>query len=278
MDCRIIMDSVGDRTEEMKAEKTVRMVPLTVIIDGKEFRDDDSLDTMMLLREIRNSKTCPRSACPSPEEFMDAYREAYPHETFVVCASSKLTGCYNSALVGRQLFLEDHPDAQISVIDSITATPGSALVAQYILDLKDRLSFHELTEWIERFKPRLHTRFVLEDLSFLEKNGRLSKMAAFLARKLKIVPTLQAVEGEIILSSQHRGVKRALDRLFKEICDDLRKDPKELLMISYCNCPERAAELRDRLLSEFRHLRIHIFPTGGIPTLYAGDHGIVTAY
>ena len=57
MDCRIIMDSVGDRTEEMKAEKTVRMVPLTVIIDGKEYRDDDSLDTMMLLREIKNSRT-----------------------------------------------------------------------------------------------------------------------------------------------------------------------------------------------------------------------------
>ena len=278
MDCRIIMDSVGDRTEQMKAENTVRMVPLTIIIDGKEFRDDETLDTMMLLREIKNSRTCPKSACPSPEEYMDAYREAYPRETFVVCASSKLTGCYNSALLGRQLFLEDHPDAQISVIDGLTATPGSGLLAQYILDLKDRLTFAELTDWIEKFRPRLQTRFVLEDLSFLEKNGRLSKLAAFLARQLKIVPTLKAIEGEIVLSSQHRGVKRALDRLFKEICDDLRKDPKELLMISYCNCPERAAELRDRLLAEFRDLKIQIFPTGGIPTLYAGDHGIVTAY
>ena len=278
MDCRIIMDSVGDRTEEMKAEKTVRMVPLTVIIDGKEYRDDDSLDTMMLLREIKNSKTCPRSACPSPEEFMEAYREAYPHETFVICASSKLTGSYNSAALGCRLFLEEHPDAKISVIDSLTATPGSGLIAQYILSLKDRLSFTELTDWIEKFKPRLQTRFVLEDLSFLEKHGRLSKLAAFLARQLKIVPTLKAIEGEIVLSSQHRGVKRALDRLFKEICDDLRKDPKEFLMISYCNCPDRAADLRDRLLAEFRDMKIHIFPTGGIPTLYAGDHGIVTAY
>ena len=49
-------------------------------------------------------------------------------------------------------------------------------------------------------------------------------------------------------------------------------------MISYCNCPDRAADLRDRLLAEFRDMKIHIFPTGGIPTLYAGDHGIVTAY
>ena len=221
MDCRIIMDSVGDRTEEMKAEKTVRMVPLTVIIDGKEYRDDDSLDTMMLLREIKNSKTCPRSACPSPEEFMEAYREAYPHETFVICASSKLTGSYNSAALGCRLFLEEHPDAKISVIDSLTATPGSGLIAQYILSLKDRLSFTELTDWIEKFKPRLQTRFGLEDLSFLEKNGRLSKLAAFLARQLKIVPTLKAIE----LRRPPQGPEGVPDDLLLQLSGSGRRSP-----------------------------------------------------
>ncbi len=279
MEYHIIMDSVGDQTEGMKQAEDITVIPLTILIDGEVIMDDETLLQEDLLTRIKKSSECPKSACPSPEQYRQIYEKQYPKDIFVITGSTELTGSFGSASVAKQLFLEDHPDAKIAIINSKSGSAGETLLVCKIKKMVEENSYLEIVSKIEAFVEEQQTRFVLEDLTFLQKNGRLTGVKSFLAEKLNIVPILKANEiGQIIQSSQARGVKKALKKLYEDALSDLKENPRKDIVISHCNCFMRAATLRGQFIQEFAGINVHIANTGGIASLYAGNQGIVISY
>ena len=102
MSYRIVVDSCGEFTEEMKRDPHFVHVALRLNIDGEEFVDDETFDRLDFLKKMKASPNCPKSSCPSPE----AYREAYDcgaEHLYAVTLSAELSGSYNSAELGRSL-------------------------------------------------------------------------------------------------------------------------------------------------------------------------------
>ena len=106
MSYKIVVDSCCELPEELKHDPRYEIVPLTLIVgDSYERLDDDGFDQKEFLRAVAECPVSPRSACPSPEKYMEAYRTDADH-VYVVTLSSKLSGSYNSAVLGKNLYHE----------------------------------------------------------------------------------------------------------------------------------------------------------------------------
>ena len=134
MSYKIVGDSCLDLTEEMRKDSRFQIVPLTLQVDDTMIVDDENFDQKTFLKLVRESKECPKTACPSPEAFKKAY-ECEEEDIYVLTISSHLSGSYNSAMVAKSLYEEEHGYKNILVIDSESASSGELNLAMAICEM-----------------------------------------------------------------------------------------------------------------------------------------------
>ena len=244
--------------------------------------DDGTVDIPPYLAAMKASKNPVRSACPSPDLYAEDIR-ATEGDCFIVTLSAKLSGSHNAASLGVQLAQEDMPEKKVHVFDSESASAGETYIALMIHDLiAAGKSFEQIVELVEEKIRSMHTLFVLDSLDNLVKNGRISRTVALLANVLSI-RLLMSDDGHGAIKniSKARGIKGALGQMV-ETC---RKHTEGLaaasqrLVISYCNCPERARQVRDMIREKCPAIgEIILTPTSALSSMYANDGGIVIAY
>lgn len=276
MSFRVVIDSCGELTDEMKASGCFKAASLMLQVDDHNIIDDESFDQADFLRRVAASPNCPKSSCPSPE----AYRFAFDCDAdhiFAVTLSAKLSGSYNSAVLGMNLLKEEKPDAKIYVFDSRSASVGETLIGLKIQECEEQgLSFEEIIEKVEAYIDSQMTWFVLENLETLRKNGRLSKVKAFVATALRIKPVMVSTpEGEIAQLDQARGMNKALVRMVDSIVEKVSNPEQTLIAISHCNCPERAQMVKETLINRLHPKGVLVLDTAGVSSMYANDGGII---
>lgn len=278
MSYKIVGDSCLDCNKELREK--IEIVPLTLEVGDLRVIDDDSFDQLAFIQAVRESQECPRSACPSPNAYMEAY-EGTEERVYCITLSKHLSGSYNSAVLGRELYYEEHEDdgKQIIVFSSDSACCGESLVAKKIIELEAKnLSFDEICAQVEEYIYNMNTLFVLETLDTLKKNGRLTGLAALLATALNIKPLMGADHGVIIKLDQARGMNKALKKLIEKVISTVEHPEEKVLGISHCNCPERAAYVREEINKKVSFKEIYVTNTAGVGTLYANDGGIVVSF
>ena len=276
MSYKIVVDSCCELPEELKHDPRYEIVPLTLIVgDSYERLDDDGFDQKEFLRAVAECPVSPRSACPSPEKYMEAYRTDADH-VYVVTLSSKLSGSYNSAVLGKNLYHETYGEKQIYVVDSRSASCGETQIAMQIARWEDEgMGYEEITEKIEKFTDGMHTYFVLDNLDTLRKNGRLSGVKTLVASTLSIKPVMAGDQGSIVQLGQSVGIKKALAKMVDHVVRDVVDAEKKCLMITHCNNPERANSVKEQILSKVKFKDVLIMDTAGISSMYANDGGVI---
>lgn len=274
----ILCDSCTDFTDAMEKDPHFVRIPLTLHVGEEDIIDDETFDQASFLKKVAEYPDASKSSCPSPEKFMDYFEKA--DEIYIVTLSSHLSGSFNSAELAKSMYLEKHPDKKIHVFDSKSASAGQSLIA---LEIQKRaingLPFEQIVNEVTDFLNTMGTKFVLETLEVLRKNGRLSKVTAMLvnALNIKLVMTSDG-NGEIAKTSQARGMKKAIQKMAEAIKEDAVDPENRTLFISYCNNKERAEFVKDAILSVLPFKDVLIAPTGGVSSLYAADGGIVVCY
>ena len=194
--------------------------------------------------------------------------------------SSELSGSYNSALLGRDLIMEDHPDKKIHVFNSRSASIGESLIGMKIQECEEAgMSFEEVVSTVEHYLEGQHTFFVLENLDTLRKNGRLSKVKALVASALKIKPVMGSTDdGNICQLDQARGMKKALVKMVNSIEEKKSSDPQERMVgIAHCNCPQRAEMVKEEIIKRLPFKDVILVNTAGVSSMYANDGGVIMA-
>lgn len=278
MSYKIILDSCGELTDEMQKSGNYINVPLMLQVGETKVIDDETFNQKDFLELVASTSECPKSSCPSPEEYMNAY-DCKCDRVYVVTLSDKLSGSYNSACLAKKLYSEVNPFAKIHVIDSKSASAGETLIGMKIAEYENMgFEFEKIVELAEEYRDSIYTLFVLEDLSFLERNGRLTGVKRLVANLLHIVPIMGSTpEGTIYQVDQTRGFKKAMSRLVDIIVGECEKKQPKDLVIAHCNCPERAEDLKEKILARYSHINININDTKGVASLYAGNKGIIVA-
>lgn len=279
MSYKIFLDSCGELTDEMKKCGVYDNVPLTLQVGDVHIIDDETFDQAKFLDLVASTTECPKSACPSPEQYMKKY-DCGVHNVYAVTLSSQLSGSYNSANLAAKLFAETSPYINVHVFDSKSASAGETLIAMKINECEEKgMSFEETVDTVEKYRASLNILFVLEDLSFLERNGRLTGLKKIAANLLNIVPIMAgSPEGTIYQFGQARGFKKAMVKLVDTVVEGCTEKHSQRIVIAHCNCPERAELLKEKILEKIPDIKIFINNTRGVASLYAGNKGIIVSY
>lgn len=275
MSYKIVVDSGCDLPVEYRKDSRFEFVPLIMQVDDHVIVDDDTFNQKEYLELVAASEDCPKTACPSPDLYMNAYKTD-ADDVYVVTLTSKLSGSYNSALLGKNLYHEEVGEKNIHIFDSMSASCGEGNIALKIIELAEAgLPFDEVVEKIEAYRDEMLTYFVLDSLETLRKNGRLTGMKALVASTLNIKPVCHGVKGEILQKSQGIGMKKALVKMTELIAAEVKNPEAKTLMISNVNCFERAAVVKDMILKKVPFKDAHIVDTAGLSSTYAADGGII---
>ncbi len=278
MSYKIIVDSCCDLTRAQLASGDFISVPLTIRVGDAVIVDDQTFQQADLIWRMRESESAPATACPAPQQYADAY-DCGATDIYVVCLSAMLSGSHNSAEQGCNIFLEDHPEINVNVFNSCSASVGEVLTALKIRELASAgLPFAEVVAQVNRYIYEMSTMFVLETLEVLRKNGRLSRLQSIVTGTLKIKLLMGANKtGEICKRGQALSIKQALIKMVDLIVADENHVGK-ILAIAHCNCLDRAFEVKTMLEKRCRFGGIILCETGGISTVYANDGGIIVCY
>lgn len=278
MSFRVVVDSCGELTQEMKDSGCFISVPLTIMLGDYHIVDDETFEQADFLRRVEEYPDCPKTSCPSPEKYMESYRCDADH-IYAVTLSANLSGSYNSAVLGKNLYEEEYGDKPIHVFDSRSASIGQTLIALKIAECEEAgMTFEQVVETVENFITEQITYFVLESLEALRKNGRLTGMKALVATALNIKPYCGATPvGTIFQAGQARGIKKALSKMVDVFVAELKNSEEKIVAISHCNCFERAMDVKRMIEAKIKPKKIIVLDTRGISSTYASDGGIIVS-
>lgn len=276
MSYTIVIDSCGELPESWKADEKIESIPLTLTVEGEDIVDDETFEQSSFLAKVAASPESPKSSCPSPERYMQAY-DCEAEHVYAVTLSSNLSGSYNSAVLGKNLLLENKPDQKVHVFDSRSASVGETLIAMKIRECEEQgMDFEQVIEAVEAYIESQNTYFVLENLETLRKNGRLSNLKAFVASALKIKPVMGSTpEGTIVQLDQARGINKALMKMVDYVAEKAVGSEDKVLAISHCNCNARAEIVKEAILERISVKDVVILDTAGVSTMYANDGGVI---
>jgi DegV family protein with EDD domain len=275
MEYVILSDSACDLTPKLKKELLIETVPLSMILGNTTYRDDENLDIRKFLSEMNGHKELPRSACPSPYDFMEKCEKGKIN--FIVTLSSKLSGSYGSALIAKEMLNEKGIEAY--AFDSKSASAGQLLVVKKLRDLVNTAQDKfEIIKKLEDFIKSLKTFFVLENLENLLKNGRMNKVSGFIASILNIRLLMAGDEhGEIVLCSKAKGPHNSIMKLAEMIGDTCKNTADQILAIGHCN--NKYIDLFKKIVKEkYSFKDIIVVPTRGLTGMYANYGGIIIAF
>ncbi len=279
MSYKIIADSCCDYTDFDGGMPWLTRVPLTIHVDGTSYRDTEELDCEALMEAMEKSPRGPSTSCPSPGDFLEAYR-CGADEVYVVTMSEKVSGTYGSAKTAAQIYTSEG-GGNIHVFNSKSAAAGQVALALKIRELAESgASFQQVVDGTEAFLKNISTFFCLETLEVLRKNGRLSHLQSIVAGALKIKMVMGTDdEGAIISKGKALSMERALGKLASAIRDRAQQvgAAGRRLVITHVGCPQRAAELL-KALSPCGFAGSVICRSGGLSTTYANRGGVIVSF
>lgn len=275
MSYKIVADSCCEFPGEFANDSRYEIVPLGLEVGDELIMDDETFDQKQFLAKVAACPKCPKSFCPSPEKFKEAYRTD-AENVFVFTLSSKLSGSYNSAEIGKQLYQEEYGAKNIFVCDSHSASCGETQLAYKAVEWSEAgMPFKEICEKLIKYRDQMKTYFVLDNLETLRKNGRLTGVKALVASTLSIKPLMAGKAGEIVQLGQAIGIKKSLAKMAETVVQEAVRPAEKRLMITHCNCAERAESVKEMILSKINVKEVLVMDTRGVSSMYANDGGVI---
>lgn len=277
---KIIVDSGCDipRSMMINDEPEIDMVPLNLQIEDKTFVDDEDLNMEYYLESMASSKEVARTAAPSPGCFLNKFLGE--ENIFAVTLSSKLSSTYNSAMLAKDMYIEEIGHKFIHVFDSLSASVGEMVIAMKIREFaKNNLPNNEIVESVNKFIGNMRTYFLLEKFDSLVKSGRINPAVAKIASMLSIKPICMGTrEGVIAMTAKAKGFKKAIEKLIEIIIEDKLDFENRILAISHVKCVEKAVYFKDEISKKIKFKNIIIVEARGVIATYANALGIVVAF
>lgn len=208
----IVTDSTSDLTRDMIKDLDVEIIPLKVKFEGNNYyREGVDISKREFWRKLLTDGQIPKTSQPSPAEFKNLYEKLFAKgykKIISIHISGKLSGTQQAARVAKGMV---EKGGNIVIIDSkTTAFALGHLATEAAKMAKEKKSFKEIIEWIEDTKESMRVYFVVKELDFLQKGGRIGRASAMLGGILKIKPVLKIENGEVSVEAKAIGERGAM--------------------------------------------------------------------
>ena len=274
MTFKILTDSTADLPESWALENDVQILGLTIQLDATTYETvgEKKLTSEQLLfkMEAGSQPTTSQINVGQFEDIFRGYAEIGMPVLYIAFASV-LSGTYQSAVMARDMVLEDFPEAVIRIIDTKAASMGEGILVMKAVEAKAAgQSLEQVVALIKSLVPKVKTYFLVDDLNHLMRGGRISKTAALMGSLVNIKPVI-AVKGDGRLDSvaKVRGKKKAQTEVVRMTLEDIA-DPRVVIAYAGSDSQEVARTLKDQLLASEQVNDVLILPLGPVIATHTG--------
>lgn len=217
----ILTDSTSDLTPELIGDLDISIIPLKIKLEGDEYyRDGVDITKDEFWTRLTTGDVIPKTSQPSPAEFKEMYEKLFNKgykKIITILISSKLSGTQQAAKVAKGMMKDREKD--ITIVDSKSVTFGlGCQVLEAARFAKKGMAYEELLAWAEQFHTRSRIYFVVNDLRYLVKGGRLGKAAGMIGGFLNLKPILKLEDGEVTVAGKafgERGAFKFINKMMK---------------------------------------------------------------
>ncbi len=279
----ILTDSSCDLPAELADQMQLTVLPLTVDMDGKLYRnylDGREIGFHEFFEQIVTAKSAKTSAVTS-EQFMEVLEPLCQAgvDVLYLAFSSGLSGTYNSGAIAMRELSEKYPERKLYAVDSLCASLGEGLFVDLCHEKKEAgMTIDELRDYAESLKLHICHWFTVNDLMFLKRGGRVSAATAIVGSVLSIKPVMHMDnEGHLIKVDVARGRKASLRALVAKM-EKLATDPeKQRVYICHGDCLQDAEYVASLVREKFGITDIRINYVGPVIGAHTGP-GVVSLF
>ena len=274
---KLITDGSCDLSDEVLNKFNINVVPLGVSFGEEHYTAGVDIDNKEFYAKMKESKELPKTFCPSPENFCKEY-QCEEDKIIVIALSSKLSGTYNSASLARDLYLSEHKEKDIRVIDSMTGSIGAGLLlikaAKMISEGKD---IDEIVEAIENLKEKISFYGTLETLENAIKGGRINPLAGKIIGALNFKAIVQIKDGVVKPIDKARGESNSIKKVANYITSSIEDTKDKILCLMHANCPEKAHKLLSIIEKTHKFDEVYISEVGPVMGTYTSEGAVLGA-
>ncbi|MGN0976201.1 MAG: DegV family protein [Gemmiger sp.] len=253
------------------------LAPFKIRVGEREYVDLPTLNVAQMLQAMTDYNGGSSTACPSPEEWAEQFLQA--DNVIALTISHNLSGSYNAALSAREMVLEEHPEKNIFVLDTLSCAGALTTAAWLANDLIGQgKDFEEVTSAITRLSEETHILFALASFDNLAKAGRVNRVVGFIAGKLNMrVLGRRTSDGKIDFFFKTRGETRVLAKILEQMDED-GFDGSHTVVMCHCNNENATMLLQRGIRSKWPNADVRVYPCSGLCSFYAQDQGIILTY
>lgn len=240
----LVTDSSCDLPQKLVDKFELRVIPLTVDVNGKEYKNypDEREIGNKEFYDYSRAKAEIKTSCPSPDAFVNEFTQILEEgkDILYLGFSSALSATTQNAKLTAGELGEKYPDAKIIVVDSLAASMGQGLFVKYVFDEKQKGgSIEEVAQYAEDTKLHICHWFTVTDLMHLKRGGRISATTAIAGTALNVKPVMHMDdEGRLINVGKARGRKASLQALIDHMKETAINPEEETIYISHGDCED----------------------------------------
>ena len=253
-------------------ENDVQILGLTIQLDGVTYETvgENKLTSKTLLEKMKAGSQ-PTTSQINVGQFEDVFREYAKAGTplLYVAFASLLSGTYQSAVMARDIVLEDYPQAVIEILESRAASMGEGLLVMKAVEARSEgKSLAETLDILLALRPKVQTYFLVDDLNHLVRGGRISKTAAMIGSLASIKPIIAVqADGSLKPIAKVRGKKKAQAECVRMLLENIADDRA---VIAHADADQDAENLKEQLLADGRVKEVLIEPLGPVIATHVG--------
>ncbi len=217
----IVVDTACDLPVNFLNTNNITYVPFSVSFDENTYyKEHIDITTEQFLKKLNDEQLFAKTSLPSIGDYQDAFEEKLKNgkDILCICISSKLSGSYQSACTAADILSETYPERTIKILDSMHACASEGLLVRKALEnLSNSMTLESNFNFLESIKSKIHILFTVNDLSYLQKGGRLNATSAFVGNVLDIKPILTLDNGIIAPVNKVRKLKKTVQYLVNHV-------------------------------------------------------------
>lgn len=273
---RIILstESGADLPIDLVEKHQIQVVPMHVIMDGKDYLDGE-LSVEEVFDFYDRMKTIPSTAATNVHEYEELFtniRLKFPESIIIhIGYTSKASASFQSAVIAAEGFDD------LFLIDALNVTGGLGAVVMYaaqLLEEEPEISHEHLIEKIESIVPKTRLAFLPGSLDFLKAGGRVSNIAYIGGALLKIKPCIELKEGKLVSTRKYRGKMEVVaEKLMKDYLNEYNIDRKQLYLIYSIGLDEKIKKRLEEIANETGFKNVRWMQAGAMISTHAGPGG-----
>ncbi|WP_341321515.1 DegV family protein [Solibacillus sp. FSL H8-0523] len=273
---RIILstESGADLPKELVEKHQIQVVPMHVIMEGKDYLDGE-LSVEEVFDYHRRTKKIPSTAATNEHEYQALFKQIrvdFPDSIIVhIGYTSKASASFQSALIASEDF------ENLYLIDTLNVTGGLAAVVLYAANLLEQEPAIEPVQFIEKIEaivPKTRLAFLPGSLDFLKAGGRVSNIAYIGGALLKIKPCIELKEGKLVSTTKYRGnMSVVAEKLMRDYLSQYNINRQQLYLIYSIGLAESIKERMEEVAKEAGFEKVTWMQAGAMISTHAGPGG-----